>query len=111
MDKKKVIVVERISDKGVEMLKNQPDLEVDVKFDIPREELLKIVGKYDAIVVRSVTKINEEFYQAATNLKVVGRAGNGVDNIDIAGATQRGIIVVNTPEANVISAAEHIPLA
>jgi D-3-phosphoglycerate dehydrogenase len=107
MDKKKVIVVERISDKGVEMLKNQPDLEVDVKFDIPREELLKIVGKYDAIVVRSVTKINEEFYQAATNLKVVGRAGNGVDNIDIAGATQRGIIVVNTPEANVISAAEH----
>lgn len=107
MDKKKVIVVERISDKGVEMLKAQPDLEVTVKFDIPREELLKIVGDYDAIIVRSVTKVNEEFYQAARNLKVVGRAGNGVDNIDIEGATKRGIIVVNTPEANVISAAEH----
>ena len=107
MDKKKVIVAERISDKGVELLKQQPDLEVDVNFDITREELLKVIPDYDAIVVRSVTKCNEEFYKAATKLKVVGRAGNGVDNIEMEGATKRGIIVVNTPEANVISAAEH----
>ena len=105
--KKKVVVVERISDKGVEILKNAPGLEVDVKFDIPREELLKIIPEYDAIVVRSVTKVNEEFYEHATNLKVVGRAGNGVDNIQMEGATKRGIIVVNTPESNVVSAAEH----
>ena len=104
---KKVIVVERISDKGVEILKNAKGLEVDVAFDIPREELLKVISKYDAIVVRSVTKVNEEFYEHATNLKVVGRAGNGVDNIQMEGATRRGIIVVNTPESNVISAAEH----
>jgi D-3-phosphoglycerate dehydrogenase len=105
--KKKVVVVERISDKGVAILKNAPGLEVDVKFDIPREELLKIIPEYDAIVVRSVTKVNEEFYEHATNLKVVGRAGNGVDNIEMEGATKRGIMVVNTPESNVISAAEH----
>lgn len=106
-EKMKVIVTERISDKGVELLKNAEGLEVDVCFDIPREELLEVIPKYDAIVVRSVTKINEEFYEYATNLKVVGRAGNGVDNIQMEGATKRGIIVVNTPESNIVSAAEH----
>lgn len=103
----KVIVTEKISDKGLELLKNAPGLEVDVEMDLPREELLKVIPAYDAIVVRSVTKINEEFYQHATNLKVVGRAGNGVDNIEMEGATKRGIIVVNTPESNIVSAAEH----
>ena len=105
--KKRVIVTERISDKGVALLQAAPNLEVDVKFDIPREELLKIIPKYDAVVIRSVTKINEEFYEHATNLKVVGRAGNGVDNIQMEGATKRGVIVVNTPESNIVSAAEH----
>ena len=97
MDKKKVIVVERISDKGVEMLKAQPDLEVTVKFDIPREELLKIVGDYNAIIVRSVTKVNEEFYQAARNLKVGGprRQRGGRTSIS-KGPPNGGSIVVNT---------------
>jgi D-3-phosphoglycerate dehydrogenase len=107
MEKEKVLVAERISDKGVERLKAEANLEVTVNFDISREELLKVIGDYDALIVRSVTKVNEELYKAAKKLKVVGRAGNGVDNIDIDGATKRGIIVVNTPEANVISAAEH----
>jgi D-3-phosphoglycerate dehydrogenase len=103
----KIIVTEKISDKGVALLQSVPDFDVDVRFDIEREELLKIIPEYDAIVVRSVTKINEEFYKHATNLKVVGRAGNGVDNIEMEGATKRGIIVVNTPESNIVSAAEH----
>ncbi|MBQ0108621.1 MAG: phosphoglycerate dehydrogenase, partial [Phascolarctobacterium sp.] len=103
----KVLVAEDISEKGVELLQKSPDLQVDVKMGIPREELLQIIGDYDAIVVRSVTKVNEELYARATNLKVVGRAGNGVDNIEMAGASKRGIIVVNTPESNVVSAAEH----
>ena len=103
----KIIVTEKISDKGVALLQAVPDFDVDVRFDIEREELLKIIPEYDAIVVRSVTKINEEFYKHATNLKVVGRAGNGVDNIEMEGATKRGIIVVNTPESNIVSAAEH----
>ena len=103
----KVLVAERISDKGVDMLRAQPDFQVDVQLDWTREQLLREIPAYDAIVVRSVTKINEEFYEHATNLKVVGRAGNGVDNIQMEGATKRGIIVVNTPESNIISACEH----
>ena len=104
---KKIIVTEKISDKGVALLKAQKDLQVDVEMNLSREELLKRIPEYDAIVVRSVTKINEEFYEHATNLKVVGRAGNGVDNIQMEGATKRGIIVVNTPESNIVSACEH----
>ena len=104
---KKIIVTEKISDKGVALLKAQKDLLVDVEMNLSREELLKRIPEYDAIIVRSVTKINEEFYEHATNLKVVGRAGNGVDNIQMEGATKRGIIVVNTPESNIVSAAEH----
>ena len=104
---KKIIVTEKISDKGVALLKEQKDLQVDVEMNLSREELLKRIPEYDAIIVRSVTKINEEFYEHATNLKVVGRAGNGVDNIQMEGATKRGVIVVNTPESNIVSACEH----
>lgn len=104
---KKIIVTETISEKGIALLKAQQDFQVDVKFNIPREELLQVIPDYDAIVIRSVTKVNEEFYEHATNLKVVGRAGNGVDNIQMEGATKRGIIVVNTPESNTVSACEH----
>lgn len=102
----KILVAEQISEKGIEILQ-QGGAQVDVRLQLPREELLAIIKDYDAIIVRSVTKINEEFYERAKNLKVVGRAGNGVDNIEMDGATKRGIIVVNTPEANIISAAEH----
>ena len=105
--KTKVIVTEKISDKGLERLLSVKDFQVDVKLDLTREELLKVIPEYECIVVRSVTKINEEFYQHATKLRVVGRAGNGVDNIEMEGATKRGIIVVNTPESNIVSAAEH----
>lgn len=102
----KILVAETISEKGIEKLINE-GATVDVNTKLSREQLLEIIGDYDAIVVRSVTKINEEFYQHATKLKVVGRAGNGVDNIDMEGATKRGVIVVNTPDSNVVSAAEH----
>lgn len=101
----KVLVAERIAKKGIEKL-IQGGAAVDVKTDLKRQELLDIIGDYDAVIVRSVTKVNEEFYQKAVRLKVVGRAGNGVDNIDMEGATKRGIIVVNTPESNIVSAAE-----
>ena len=102
----KILVTERIAQKGIDTL-IESGMEVDVRFDVQREELLQIAKNYDAIVVRSVTKINEEFYEHAPNLKVVGRAGNGVDNITMEGATKRGIIVVNTPDANTVSTAEH----
>ena len=103
----RILVAEKISQKGIEALLQEKNISVDVHTDYTREELLNVIENYDAIIVRSVTKVNEELYERAKNLKVVGRAGNGVDNIDMQGATKRGIIVVNTPEANTVSAAEH----
>lgn len=103
---KKIIVTEKISDKGLQILKEAKDVQVDMCFDLSREELLKVIPEYDAIIVRSYTQINEELYQHAKKLKVAGRAGNGVDNIELEGATKRGIMVVNTPEANIVSTAE-----
>ena len=102
----KIIVTEKIADKGIELLQNVPGVEVVVYRELKREELLGVIDQYDAMIVRSVTKVDEELYQRAKKLKVVGRAGNGVDNIDMEGATKRGIIVVNTPESNIVSACE-----
>ncbi|WP_094605310.1 D-3-phosphoglycerate dehydrogenase [Sporomusa silvacetica DSM 10669] len=101
----KVLVSEQIAQKGIERL-TQEGVSVDVKAGLSREEFLKIIGEYDGLIVRSNTQVNEELYQHAPRLKVVGRAGNGVDNIEMEGATKRGIVVVNTPESNVVSAAE-----
>ena len=102
----KIIVTEKIADKGIELLQNAPGVEVVVYRELSREELLDVIDQYDAMIVRSVTKVDEELYKRAKKLKVVGRAGNGVDNIDMEGATKRGIIVVNTPESNIVSACE-----
>ncbi|MGI5880003.1 MAG: phosphoglycerate dehydrogenase [Syntrophomonadaceae bacterium] len=101
---KKVIVTERIAEEGLALLK--AELEVDFRDGISREELLEIIDRYDALIVRSVTKVDEELISRGTNLKVVGRAGNGIDNIDVDVCTRHGIIVANTPDSNTISAAE-----
>ena len=102
----KILITEMISEKGVETLRLDPSVTLDIKNNIPEDELLEIIGEYDAMIVRSYTQVNEALYNRATKLKVVGRAGIGVDNIDMEGATKRGIIVVNTAEANSVSAAE-----
>ena len=104
MNKQKVIVTERIAQEGLDLL--QTELDVDNREGISREELLEIIGGYDAIVVRSATQVNEELLERATRLKMVGRAGNGIDNIDVEACTRRGVIVANTPDSNTISAAE-----
>ena len=101
----KVIVTERIAEEGIQHLKDL-GFEVDTKYGLTHDELLGIIGEYDGIIVRSVTKVNEELLQKATNLKVAGRAGNGIDNIDVPACTKRGIIVVNTPESNIMAAGE-----
>lgn len=101
----KIIVTESIAAEGIEQLKND-GFDVDVKFGISAEELLDIIHEYDAIIVRSVTQVNKQLMDKGTRLKVVGRAGNGVDNIDLQTATDKGIIVVNTPESNSMAAAE-----
>lgn len=101
---KKIIITERIADEAVELLKE--NFAVDICLDDSREELLDKIQDYDGIIIRSATQIDEELMAKATKLKMVGRAGNGTDNIDIRGATERGIIVANTPESNTMSAAE-----
>lgn len=101
----KIIVTERIADEGINYLKEN-GFEVDTRFGISHEELLDIIKDYDAIIVRSVTKVNAELLERAENMKVVGRAGNGIDNIDVDTCTKKGIIAVNTPESNIMAAAE-----
>ncbi|HHW31557.1 MAG TPA: phosphoglycerate dehydrogenase [Clostridiaceae bacterium] len=101
----KVIVTDKMADDGIIYLREK-GFEVDVKFGIARNELLDIIGEYDAIIVRSTTKVDEELLEKATNLKVAARAGNGIDNIDVKACTKRGIAVVNTPEGNIMAAAE-----
>ncbi len=98
----KVLVREAIADAGVDLLRERFDVDVDL--ESPLEE---IVGRYDAIVVRSATKLTADVIERATNLKVIGRAGVGVDNVDVEAATRRGIVVANAPESTVVSAAEH----
>lgn len=104
MKNRRVIVTERIAEEGLELLR--AELDVDYRDGISRAELLDIIGEYDALIVRSVTKVNEELVSRGTRLKMVGRAGNGIDNIDVDACTRRGIIVANTPDSNTISAAE-----
>ena len=101
----RVLVAEKIADTGVEMLRERFD--VDLGTDWSREDLLENIGSYHGILIRSATKLDAEVIERADNLRVVGRAGVGVDNVDVAAASKRGIIVANAPEANTVAAAEH----
>ncbi|HEX9062138.1 MAG TPA: hydroxyacid dehydrogenase, partial [Clostridia bacterium] len=101
----KVIVTDKMAEDGILYLREN-GIDVDVKFGISQEELLGIIENYDGIMVRSATKVNKAVLEKAVNLKVAGRAGNGIDNIDVAECTKRGIAVVNTPEGNTVAAAE-----
>lgn len=103
----RVLVSDPISEIGVAALAAAPGIEVDVNTGLPPEELLKIIGDYHGLVVRSQTKVTPEVLAAAKNLKAIGRAGVGVDNIDRQSATDHGVIVMNTPTGNTISTAEH----
>jgi D-3-phosphoglycerate dehydrogenase len=101
----RVLVKEKIADTGVDLLRQNFD--VDLGLEMSDEELRESIGGYDAILIRSATKMTPELIDLATNLKVIGRAGTGVDNVDIPAATRRGIIVANAPESNSVAAAEH----
>src|SRR3990172_3327911 len=102
----KVLVSDSISPKGIEILK-KAGLEGDVKTGLKPEELKKEISKYNALIVRSATKVTSDIISAAENLKVIGRAGSGLDNVDKDAATKRGIVVMNTPGGNTITTAEH----
>ncbi len=101
----KILVSDPISDQGIEILKKEFD--VDIATGLAPAELIKRIGNYEALIVRSETQVTKDVINAGKKLKIIGRAGVGVDNIDVNAATERGIIVVNAPEGNTISAAEH----
>lgn len=103
----KVLVSDKLAAEGVQILKDAPDVEVDVKTGLAREELAEIIGEYDGVIVRSATKLDAGLLEAATKLRAVSRAGVGVDNIDVAAASRKGVIVMNTPDGNTTSTAEH----
>jgi D-3-phosphoglycerate dehydrogenase len=102
----KVLIADKLSPAALSIFKER-GVEADVKTGLSKEELLKIVGDYDGIAIRSATKITADVIKAAKRLKVVGRAGIGVDNVDIPAATAAGVIVMNTPFGNSITTAEH----
>src|SRR3989475_1351630 len=98
----RVLVREPIADAGIDLLRDHFDVDVDRDSDLD-----EIIGRYDGIVIRSATKLTKELIERAERLKVIGRAGVGVDNVDVEAATRRGIVVANAPESTVVSAAEH----
>jgi D-3-phosphoglycerate dehydrogenase / 2-oxoglutarate reductase len=102
----KVLVKEKIGDSGVQLLRDA-GLDVELGADWEDGELERRIGEFDGILIRSATKLTPELLEAADNLKAVGRAGVGVDNVDIPAATRRGIVVANAPQSNVVTAAEH----
>ena len=103
----RVLVSDNLGEAGIKMFEEEEGIELDVDTGLSHEELKGIIGKYDALVIRSDTKVTEDLLEAATRLKVVGRAGIGLDNVEIPAATKRGVVVMNTPGGNVITTAEH----
>ena len=102
----KVLISDKLSPAAVEIF-HQRGIEADLKPGLSPAELRTIIAPYDGLAVRSATKVTRELLDAATSLKVVGRAGIGVDNVDIKSATARGVVVMNTPHGNTITTAEH----
>ncbi|OYV26845.1 MAG: phosphoglycerate dehydrogenase [Acidocella sp. 20-63-7] len=102
----KVLISDKLSPAAIAIFKER-GIDVDVKTGLAPAELRAIIGEYDGLAIRSATKVTKEVLEAATNLKVVGRAGIGVDNVDVKSATSKGVVVMNTPFGNAITTAEH----
>ena len=101
-----VLVSDAVSPKGVELLKSTPGLEVTVKTGMSPEELAATIPEHDALIVRSASKVTADVLKNAGRLRVIGRAGTGVDNIDLKAATRAGVVVINPPGGNSVAAAE-----
>lgn len=103
----KVLVSDPLAKEGLEILQKAEGIEVDVRTGLKPEELVACIGEYDGMIVRSETKVTKEVIEAGKKLQVIGRAGVGVDNIDVPAATKKGIVVMNAPGGNTVSTAEH----
>ncbi len=106
-EKLKVLITDGMAKDGLEILEAATELDIDVRKGITKEELMEIIGDFEAVIIRSATNLTADLIEAGTNLKAIGRAGIGVDNVDVEAATKKGIVVMNTPEANAITTAEH----
>jgi len=104
-DRPRILVKEKIAESGVDLLRERFD--VDLGLDWDDDELARRIGDYDGILIRSATKLTPDLIERGTRLRVIGRAGIGVDNVDVPAATKRGIVVANAPQSNVVAAAEH----
>jgi len=103
-----ILIADRIAQEGIDLLRTQlPEAQIDICYGLKSEQLREIIGNYMALVVRSETQVTDQILAAAGQLKIVGRAGVGVDNIDLEVATRQGIMVVNSPTGNIVAAAEH----
>ncbi len=103
----KILISDDLAKEGIDILKAVKEFEVDCRFGIKSDELKTIIKNYDALIVRSATKVTADVIDAANGLKVIGRAGVGLDNVDLKAATKKGIVVMNTPAGNTTSTAEH----
>ncbi len=103
----KVLISDPLSNIGVQAFRETPDIDVDVNTGLSPDALKEVIGPYDGLIIRSATKVTADLIEAAHNLKVIGRAGIGLDNVDIPAASRRGIVVMNTPEGNTVTTAEH----
>lgn len=103
----KIIVTDEVSAEGLALLTQEPRIQLDVKLGLKKDELLAVIGDYDAIITRSGTNVDKALLDAATKLKIVARAGVGIDNVNVEYASSKGVIVVNAPFGNTNSAAEH----
>jgi len=101
----RVLVAENIGEPGIALLGEDFDVELGIGWT--REEIVDRIGDFDGILIRSATKLDSELLGRAVRLRAVGRAGVGVDNVDLVAATKRGVVVANAPESNVVTAAEH----
>ena len=103
----KVLVSDKMDDEGIDIFKKQEGIELDVITGLSPDGLKEIIGKYDGLAIRSATKVTKDILDSATNLKVIARAGIGLDNVDIPEATKKGVAVMNTPGGNTVTTAEH----
>ena len=101
----RILITEKIAEDALQYLRDQ-GFEVDERLGLSQAQIEEIIAPYDGLIVRSVTQVNRSLLSHADAMKVVGRAGNGIDNIDVDACTDKGIIAVNTPEANIMAAAE-----
>ncbi len=103
----RILVSDPLSDRGIEILRREPGFEVEIKTGLKEPELAKILPDFDVLLVRSATKVTASLLERADRLKLIGRAGIGIDNVDVAAASKKGVVVMNTPTGNAVTAAEH----